>query len=276
MVMAKMTVGLADEAGPAILRLRWFSSDPPSRANHVDGVGRGRHAVAGGRLPADRTTKPRRSSSSIGTAQPRASSTLQIASAMGLRQVLPVQTNRMIRLAVSARVAASITPCAFDAPALLVDLDHRGELPVLRRPGVDHHVDAGQPAQGIGRRGDRMLGRRHHRDDQGRRQEPQHVADDRLSGLRRATSPFGEISDLTSLGRRLYRPSAMLREKTRVAGPGQSRQAIRRPTCEIRGTQSVTSSGPFKSKVRGRARSDLRSARTRATPPDVNAQAAKA
>ena len=33
-----------------------------------------------------------------------------MASAMGLRQVLPVQTNRMIRLALSTRLAASITP----------------------------------------------------------------------------------------------------------------------------------------------------------------------
>ena len=50
-----------------------------------------------------------------------------------------------------------------------------------------------------------------------------------------------------------------------MAGPGQSRQAIRRPTCEMPGTQSVTSSGPFKSRVSGRGRLGRRSARTRAT-----------
>ena len=77
------------------------------------------------------------------------------------------------------------------------------------------------------------------------------------AGLRKATSPFGEINDLASAGRRLYRPSATVREKTSVAGPGQSRQAIRRPTCEMCGTQSVTSSGPFKSKVNGPGRLGL-------------------
>ena len=54
-----------------------------------------------------------------------------------------------------------------------------------------------------------------------------------------------------------------------MAGPGQSRQAIRRPTCEIRGTQSVTSSGPFRSKVSGREAPGRRSARTRATASGV-------
>ena len=68
----------------------------------------------------------------------------------------------------------------------------------------------------------------------------------------------------------------MCAEKTSVAGPGQSRQAIRRPTCEMPGTQSVTSSGPFKSSVSGRVSSVRRSARTRATLSAFKAQAANA
>ena len=64
--------------------------------------------------------------------------------------------------------------------------------------------------------------------------------------------------------------------ETNVAGPGHSLQAIRRPTCEIPGTQSVTSSGPFKSRVKGRFSSVRRSPRTRATLLAFKAQAANA
>ena len=55
--------------------------------------------------------------------------------------------------------------------------------------------------------------------------------------------------------------------------PGQSRQASRRPTCEIPGTQSVTSSGPFNSSVNGRDGSAVRKRRTRSTLRPSRAQA---
>ena len=70
-----------------------------------------------------------------------------MASAMGLRQVLPVHTKRMMTLDVSASVAASINARTFDAPAIVVDANHSGEILIMRGSGVDDHVQPGQSPQ---------------------------------------------------------------------------------------------------------------------------------
>ena len=199
-----------------------------------------------------------------------------MASAMGLRHVLPVQTNRMIRLALSARVAASITPSRSMLQLILVDLDHRRELLILRRPGVDHHVEPGQAAQRLGRRRDRVLGSRHHRDDERRRQKPQHVADDRLSraAQRDVAVRRDQRLDLArASGCTDRRPC----RRRRPAWPGRARAA--RPSAGrlARSAEPSRSPPPGLSRAgsAGAIGSDLRMARTRATASARSAQAAR-
>ncbi len=200
---------------------------------------------------------------------------MQIASAIGLRQVLPVQTNNMIRLAVSARVAASITPSRSmlqQFSSILTTVAKRWYCVGPASTTISMPLSPRKASAVVGTGWSRLAAIVMATGQGSNRKRSRTIGCD---GLRSARSPAGEISDLTSSGRRLPRPLAMDCENTRIAGPGQSRQAIRRPICEISGTQSVTSSGPFKSSVSGREDPGPLSARTRATLSAWSAQAAR-
>ena len=67
-----------------------------------------------------------------------------MASAMGLRQVLPVQTKRMITPDMRLRVDASIAPSSDDGPALVFNPNLRARRSQVGRPRVDDHVQFGE------------------------------------------------------------------------------------------------------------------------------------
>ena len=136
-------------------------------ADDLDGMGAAATPLVAA-TPADRIKYPLCSSSWIGQPSRRARRILQMASAMGLRQVFPVQTNRMITLEDCMSVAASTTPgLSMDQRPSSI-LTTVANCWILGRPGVDHHVKTREPAQRVGRRGDRVLRGRHHGDDQRR------------------------------------------------------------------------------------------------------------
>ena len=180
--------------------------------------------------PADMTNTPWSSNWLIWQPSRLARSCRQIASAIGLRQVLPVQTKSIIRLASRCKVFSGTTPCAED----FVTIAPRRGPPtkalrsgMARRPAPDRPARPRRRSTSLG--GDRLRLARQIGAGQDQRagQHPQHVQDHLVPRHAEPDGPRGTTICWTAGGSRRSRLSGWQSSTTNVTGPGQHRRASR-------------------------------------------------
>ena len=193
------TVGLADEAGGDPAAPMVFERTAEC-ADDVDGVGGGRDAVGSGHT-GERTDE----SSAIELVE-RATQAWPAAICRWLRPWTAAGVARTYEEdddARSFRKSGCVDNArSFDAPAIVVDANHSGEILIMRGSGVDDHVQPAQAPQRLGRRWDRMFGGGDHRDDQRRWQQPQDFPDNRVRRASQGDVAVGRDQRALAAGKR--------------------------------------------------------------------------
>ena len=180
---------------------------------------------------------------------------LQRASAIGLRQVLPVQTNRRIVPDMRSRACSSRAPgraTLQESPSTRTTVDREASATgpssrIIPSPSIASSplavADGGSPSRCAPVRAT----------GPGRRRRISRVRG--CAGTRSAIVPSGAIASRTVGGRRRARPSATPPSTIRVKGPGHPRRASFRATSEAEGAQSGSSSASRRARGRGRGAS---------------------
>ena len=188
---------------------------------------------------------------------------MQSASAIGLRHVLPVQTNKRIVPDIRVSIRSSTTPGRIMRQESASTRTTVETLPCRVGPSSMIMRSSVQPVRGAEVVATPLAPSCAFDRTSGPGESRSTSRTKGCAGTRSEMFPSGKISGRTSAGRRCASPWAPLPGKTSVTGPGHARRASRRPRGETCGTQSATSPGSRSSRVTGCDAPRLRSSRSR-------------
>ena len=183
-------------------------------------------------MPADSTITPWSASSAGGQPILSASICRHKASAIGLRQVLPVQTNRTIKLESRRSVCSETTPALRTFKPSLPTPDHGRGLAQAAAAVVDHQIDLVPQLAGdfLGRHGVGLAAAVGAGQGDRTGHHPQHVDHGLMGRHAQAQAAVGGNRLADARGKLRNRLSPRGFSTTSVTGPGQQRRAKRRPS----------------------------------------------